>query len=104
MPCGKSALPSGRQFARLTPRERELVGHFAEGHPNKVVAIDFGISERTAEAHRARIFRKLGVKSAMELACALCPHRPKSGRERVSRRPAAADSSARQSGRDRVGA
>jgi len=61
--------------ARLTPRERQLVGYFAAGRPNKVVAIDFGISMRTAEAHRARIFRKLGVRSALELACALCPHR-----------------------------
>jgi DNA-binding CsgD family transcriptional regulator len=41
-----------------------------------VVAIDFGISERTAEAHRARIFRKMGVRGALELACSICPHRP----------------------------
>jgi len=61
--------------ARLTPRERQLAGPIAAGQPNKVIAIDFGISMRTAEAHRARIFRKLGVRSALELACALCPHR-----------------------------
>lgn len=59
----------------LTPRERQLVGYIAQGRPNKVIAIDFGISMRTAEAHRARIFRKMGVRSALELACALCPHR-----------------------------
>lgn len=69
--CAAARAPA----ARLTPRERQLVGYFAAGRPNKVVAIDFGISMRTAEAHRARIFRKLGVRSALELACALCPHR-----------------------------
>lgn len=68
-------LRSAPRLARLSARERQLVDHFARGRPNKVVAIDFGISERTAEAHRARIFRKMGVRSALELACCICPHR-----------------------------
>lgn len=77
MPCCNSAnLPAPGRLAGLSKRERELVAHFARGLPNKVVAIDFGISERTAEAHRARIYRKLGVRSVLELACRVCPHRP----------------------------
>lgn len=77
MPCCSTAgLPTPGRLARLSTRERELVAHFARGRPNKVVAIDFGISERTAEAHRARIYRKLGVRSVLELACCVCPHRP----------------------------
>ncbi|HEY0296254.1 MAG TPA: LuxR C-terminal-related transcriptional regulator [Bordetella sp.] len=80
MPCGTATAPfPAPRLARLSARERELVGHFARGRPNKVVAIDFGISERTAEAHRARIFRKMGVRSALELACCICPHRPPGG-------------------------
>lgn len=76
MSCGTTPRTSSLAgLARLTPRERELLDYFAEGRPNKVVAIDFGISLRTAEAHRARIFRKLGVRSALELACRVCPHR-----------------------------
>jgi DNA-binding NarL/FixJ family response regulator len=77
MPCGTLNHPvfAPDELSRLTPRERELLGCFAQGLSNKVVAIDFGISLRTAEAHRARIFRKLGVRTAMELACTLCPHR-----------------------------
>jgi len=58
----------------LTPRECEVASYLATGRPNKVVAIELGISLRTAEAHRARIFRKLGVRNTVELACSLCRH------------------------------
>ncbi|BEG77540.1 response regulator transcription factor [Achromobacter xylosoxidans] len=59
-------------LATLTPREREIVAYVAAGEPNKVIAIDLAISLRTVEAHRARIFAKLGVRNAMQLACRLC--------------------------------
>lgn len=58
----------------LTRREQEVMVYLAAGKPNKVVAIELGISLRTAEAHRARIFSKMGVRNAMELACRLCLH------------------------------
>ena len=58
----------------LTPRERQVASYLVTGRPNKVVAIDLGISLRTAEAHRARIFRKLGVRNTLDLACSLCLH------------------------------
>jgi DNA-binding CsgD family transcriptional regulator len=61
-------------LAALTPRERQIVGYVAAGRPNKVIAIDLGISLRTAEAHRARIFAKLDARNAMQLACRLCAH------------------------------
>lgn len=61
-------------LARLTPRERQISAYVAAGSPNKVIAIDLGISLRTAEAHRARIFAKLQVRNAMQLACRLCAH------------------------------
>ncbi|OZI77990.1 response regulator transcription factor [Bordetella genomosp. 12] len=62
--------------AALTPREREVLAYLARGQANKVIAIELGISMRTVEAHRARIFRKLGVRNVLELICRLCPYRP----------------------------
>lgn len=50
-----------REFQALTQREREVLQAFSEGAPNKIVAAELGLSPRTVEMHRARIFRKLGV-------------------------------------------
>jgi DNA-binding NarL/FixJ family response regulator len=58
----------------LTPRERDIASYLVTGKSNKYIAIELNISSRTAEAHRARIFRKMGVRNAMELACRMCPH------------------------------
>ncbi|MDQ8033564.1 MAG: helix-turn-helix transcriptional regulator [Bordetella sp.] len=77
LPGGYSggAAPGGGALARLTPREREVMAYLCAGQPNKVIAIDLGISMRTAEAHRARIFRKLGVRNVQQLVCLTCPYR-----------------------------
>jgi len=40
----------------------------ARGLPNKLIADTLNISTRTVEVHRARVFDKLGVASAVELA------------------------------------
>jgi len=53
---------------RLTPRERQVAGYVLNGSSNKVIAIDLGISLRTVEAHRSRIFRKYGVRHAVAFA------------------------------------
>jgi DNA-binding NarL/FixJ family response regulator len=58
----------------LTPREREVAMHLGTGKANKAVALAMGISLRTVEAHRARIYRKLGVRNALELAFYMCRH------------------------------
>jgi len=50
-----------REFERLTPREREVLIAFHGGAPNKIVAAKLGLSPRTVEMHRARLFQKLGV-------------------------------------------
>ena len=50
----------------LTPREREVLDGLAEGHPNKTIAYDLGISPRTVEIHRANLMTKLGVRSLSE--------------------------------------
>lgn len=52
----------------LTERERSVMDLVATGLPNKLVADQLGISVRTVEVHRSRVFEKMGVKSAVELA------------------------------------
>ncbi len=52
----------------LTEREREVMQLVVEGRPNKLIADALGISVRTVEVHRARVFEKMNVKSAVELA------------------------------------
>ncbi len=52
----------------LTDRERDVMALVVEGLPNKLVADQLDISVRTVEVHRARVFEKMRVKSAVELA------------------------------------
>lgn len=55
------------QFAVLTPREQDVMLCIARGMPNKIIGATLGISQRTVEAHRARIFRKLNIRNAVGL-------------------------------------
>lgn len=55
------------RFSCLTAREREVFDHIVRGKPNKVVAYDLGISEKTVEVHRARVMNKLCAGSLAEL-------------------------------------
>jgi two-component system response regulator DctR len=57
----------GRQ-GELTERERDVMQLVLEGLPNKLIADRLNISIRTVEVHRARVFDKMEVKSAVELA------------------------------------
>ena len=57
-----------RALAELTEREREVLQLVIEGKSNKLIADALGISVRTVEVHRARVFDKMAVKSAVELA------------------------------------
>ncbi|MBL8572127.1 MAG: response regulator transcription factor [Hyphomicrobiaceae bacterium] len=52
----------------LSPREREVLDRVVTGAPNKVIAHDLGITERTVEVHRARVLEKMKVRNAVELA------------------------------------
>lgn len=56
------------RLASLSEREREVMGRVAAGKLNKVIADELQIAVRTVEVHRARVFSKLGVRSAAELA------------------------------------
>ena len=53
--------------SELTERERKVMALVVEGLPNKLIADRLDISVRTVEVHRARVFDKMEVKSAVEL-------------------------------------
>lgn len=57
-----------KALAALSAREREVLDQLLQGHYNKNIADHLGITPRTVEFHRANIFEKLQVNSAVELA------------------------------------
>jgi DNA-binding NarL/FixJ family response regulator len=54
-------------FARLTPREREVLQLTAEGNTTKQVALKLHISPKTVEAHRLRVMNKLDIDNVAQL-------------------------------------
>jgi two-component system response regulator NreC len=54
-------------FARLTPREREVLQLMAEGRATKEIAMDLKVSIKTVETHRRQIMEKLSIHSVAEL-------------------------------------
>ncbi len=62
-------------WADVTPQQRRVALLVAAGDLNKVIAAKLEVSERMVEVHRARVFEKLGVDSAAELATTLAAMR-----------------------------
>lgn len=56
-----------KRFEALSPRESEVLKMLLLGRPNRRVAKDLGIAEKTVEAHRAHIMEKIGASSFAEL-------------------------------------
>ncbi|MDX2108690.1 MAG: response regulator transcription factor [Verrucomicrobiota bacterium] len=70
---GKIAVPATPpivnhpRLQELTPRERQVLFHVANGLTNKEISKHLEIQTKTVEAHRARLSRKLGVTSTVGL-------------------------------------
>jgi len=62
-----SSAEMAARVAQLTSREREVMELIVAGLYNKVIADRLGIAVRTVEVHRAHVFEKMGVRSAVEL-------------------------------------
>lgn len=60
-----------RRMAILTTREREVLNLVVEGKPNKKIAEELGISDRTVEIHRSNVMAKMQVSSLPQLVQAL---------------------------------
>ena len=56
------------RLASLTPREREVLGHVVAGRLNKQIAGDLGVVVKTIKVHRARMMRKMNVRTVADLA------------------------------------
>jgi two-component system, LuxR family, response regulator FixJ len=72
-----------KRFDALTSRERDVLALLIAGHPNKVMASELGLSERTVEVYRARVMKKTAacslahlVRMAMEVQSASSSAQP----------------------------
>lgn len=63
-----SADSINHRIQRLSPRERQIMDGILAGKYNKVIADELNISMRTVEVHRANLFEKMQVRTAVELA------------------------------------
>ncbi len=56
-----------QRLASLSARERQVLDALVQGHANKVIAFDLGISPRTVEIYRANVMSKMQAGSLSEL-------------------------------------
>jgi FixJ family two-component response regulator/signal transduction histidine kinase len=59
---------AAKRIEGLTERQRQIMDRVLDGQPNKNIAADLGLSQRTVENHRAKLMRRTGVASLPELA------------------------------------
>lgn len=64
-----------RRLESLTNREKQIMDLVLAGKLNKIIADELNISMRTVEVHRANLFDKMRIKTAVELANLLKPSR-----------------------------
>ncbi len=64
---GDQGEPASRTLGQLTARERQVLVGVAQGHTNREIALQLGISHRTVETHRENLMKKLGVRTVAGL-------------------------------------
>ena len=64
----QAELDAAERLSRLTPTQRRVLEGMIAGHPNKIIAHNLGISQRTAENHRSQIMERVGTKNILALA------------------------------------
>ncbi len=67
MARARSSAVARDRYARLTPREREVLTLVLAGKRNKQIASVLGSQEATVKVHRSRLMRKLETRSLAEL-------------------------------------
>ena len=56
-----------QRLRSLTNRERQVLEHLLKGKLNKEIAVELNVSQRTIEAHRARIREKTRTRGIVDL-------------------------------------
>jgi two-component system, LuxR family, response regulator FixJ len=55
------------KLGSLTPREHDVLSRVVSGRPNKIIAHDLNLSQRSIEMHRSRVMEKMGANSVAQL-------------------------------------
>lgn len=71
--AGESAPPAGIDLARLTPRQRDVLGLLVEGRSNKEIARALDLGHGTVKIHLAAVFRHLGVSNRAAAVAVAAP-------------------------------
>ena len=58
-------------MTELSPRQQQVADRVAQGKREQEIADDLGIKLNTVKVHKSIIYRKLGVRNAVELTLAL---------------------------------
>ncbi len=61
-------------LAQITPREIEILNYVAQGHANKLIAFDLGVSESTIKTRVTAILTKMGAKGRTEAVAIAIKH------------------------------
>jgi two-component system response regulator FixJ len=56
-----------QRYARLTPREKQVMEYVVAGLTNKAIARELGLSPRTVELHRIHVMQKMGADNLVDL-------------------------------------